>query len=317
MIRNLKKMNQEEFARDLNLELNKKIHDGQTLQELYDCLISPVETTLDMYAPMRECTKTVRSNHLWFDHDAKKLKLQRRIAEKCWLKSRTTADRTHYMHINKCHLKHLYQRTHYINMQLESSNNKSQMLIKILQQLTKGQHDNPLPDSSSREELANKFAVFFITKVKKIRSQFQHSNLYTPPSWNCANLTQFRPIREEETLDILKSMKKTTCHIGPCNIYFLIEFKEVLLSAWTKIINTSLLNGSFLQPWNKAVVRPLIKSSNLDREFKNYWPISNLSFISKSIQKAAFLSTYFWGSECITYLPKYLPQNTIQQKLQY
>ena len=38
------KINQEEFARNLNLELNKKIHDGQTLQELYDGLISPIET---------------------------------------------------------------------------------------------------------------------------------------------------------------------------------------------------------------------------------------------------------------------------------
>ena len=34
------------------------------------------------------------------------------------------------------------------------------MLFKILQQLTKGQQDNPLPDSSSHEELADKFADF-------------------------------------------------------------------------------------------------------------------------------------------------------------
>ena len=60
----------------------------------------------------------------------------------------------------------------YINTQLELSNNKSQMVLKILPQLTKGQHANPLPDSSSQEELANKFADFFINKIKKIRSQF-------------------------------------------------------------------------------------------------------------------------------------------------
>ena len=90
-------------------------------------------------------------------------------------------------------------------------------------------------------------------------------------------------------------MKKTTCVIDPCNVHFLMEFKENLLSTWTKIINTSLLNGSFLQPWKKAVVRPLIKSSKLDREFKNYWPITNVSFISKSIEKAVLLqlSKYF------------------------
>ena len=88
--------------------------------------------------------------------------------------------------------------------------------------------------------------------------------------------------------------RKTTCDIDPCNINFVMEFKEVLLCTWTNIINTSLLNGSFLQPWKKAVIRPLIKSSKLDREFRNYHPISNLSFISKSIEKASLLqlSTY-------------------------
>ena len=80
------------------------------------------------------------------------------------------------------------------------------MLFKILQQLMKGQQDNPLPDSSSQEELVNIFADFVINKIMKIRSQFQHLNLYTPPSRNCANLNQFRPISQEETLEILNSM---------------------------------------------------------------------------------------------------------------
>ena len=201
----------EKHYQDISIQQNEKSTQG--LQELYDGFISSIDTTLDMHAPMRECTKTVRSNHPWFDHDAKKLKLQRRLAEKCRLKSRTTADRTHYMHINKCYLRHLYQsKKSYFNTQLESSNNKSQMLFKIFQQLTKEQHDNPLPDGSSQKELSNKFADFFINKIKKIGSQFQHSNLYTPPSQNCAFLTQFRPISKEETLEILNSMKKT-CHI--------------------------------------------------------------------------------------------------------
>ena len=67
MIRNLKKINQEEFARDPDLELNKNAHDRQPLQELYDGFISSIETTLDKHALMRECIKTVRSNQPWFD----------------------------------------------------------------------------------------------------------------------------------------------------------------------------------------------------------------------------------------------------------
>ena len=75
VVTNLKKINQEEFARDLNLPINKNMHDGQSLQELNDGFISSIETTLDMHAPKRECSKTVKSNHQWFDHDAKRLKL--------------------------------------------------------------------------------------------------------------------------------------------------------------------------------------------------------------------------------------------------
>ena len=175
------------------------------------------------------------------------------------------------MHINNCYLRHLYQsKKSYINTQLESNNNNSQMLFRILNQLTKGQHDSPLPDCSSYEDLANKFADFFIEKIEKIRSQFQQSRPYTPPSWKCKNMTQFRPMSEEEILKILNNMKKTTCNVDPCNMNFLMEFREVLLGTWAKIINKLLLSGHFLQSWKKAIIRPLTKSSKLHREFKNY-----------------------------------------------
>ena len=54
-------------------------------------------------------------------------------------------------------------------------------------------YDNSLPGCSSHEEFAKKFADFFMNKTEIIRSQFEQSNLYTPPSQNCANLTQFQP----------------------------------------------------------------------------------------------------------------------------
>ena len=52
----------------------------------------------------------------------------------------------------------------------------------------------------------------------------------------------------------------------------------------------------FASNWKEAIVLPLIKKSNLDRNIlKNYRPISNLSFISKLTEKAALsqLCPYF------------------------
>ena len=131
----------------------------------------------------------------------KKLKLQRRLAEKHWLKSRTAADKIHYMHINKCYLRHLYQsKKSYINKTARMLQQQFTNAVRILNQLTKGQHDNPLPDFSSCEDLANKIADFFIGKIEKIGSQFHQARSYTPPSRKCKNMTQFRPMSEEEIL---------------------------------------------------------------------------------------------------------------------
>ena len=71
-----------------------------------------------------------------------------------------------------------------------------------------------------------------------------------------------QPMSEEEILKILNNMKKTTCDVDPCNMNFLMEFRDVLLGTWTKIINKSLLSGHFLQFWKKAIIRPLINPPN-------------------------------------------------------
>ena len=56
-----------------------------------------------------------------------------------------------------------------------------------------------------------------------------------------------------------------------------------------QIINTSLQTGKFPRSLKTAVVKPLIKTSNLDRSvISNYRPISNLPFIGKIIEKTVF-----------------------------
>ena len=63
-------------------------------------------------------------------------------------------------------------------------------------------------------------------------------------------------------------MKPTTCIIDPCNTRFLLRFKETILDAVTIIVNQSLTTGEFLDDWKMAMVRTLIKSTNLDTELK-------------------------------------------------
>ena len=157
-----------------------------------------------------------------------------------------------------------------------------------------------------------------MNKIEIIRSQFKQSNLYTPPSQKCANLTQFRPISDEKTLKILNSMKKTMCDVYFCKINFFMAFTGVLFRTWTKIIKKSLLNGSFLQSLKKAVMRMLIKYCELYREFKNYQPIINFHSSPNELQRLSSSKSPH-SLKIKTYcLPTRVPStNTIQQKQWY
>ena len=64
------------------------------------------------------------------------------------------------------------------------------------------------------------------------------------------------------------------------------EFPDILSTPITKIVNYSIKEGSFPNCFKMAYVTPLQKKLSLDRNIlKNYRPVSNLSFISKLIEK--------------------------------
>ena len=55
-----------------------------------------------------------KDHNPWFDKDAQKLKTQRRLAEKRWIKSKQHEDLIEYKHINSIYKKHLHhsKKTH-------------------------------------------------------------------------------------------------------------------------------------------------------------------------------------------------------------
>jgi hypothetical protein len=61
---------------------------------------------------------------------------------------------------------------------------------------------------------------------------------------------------------------------------------DILVTPVTSIVNLSLSDGCFPTSFKNANVSPLLKKNNLAKnEMKNYRPVSNLSFISKILEK--------------------------------
>ena len=84
---------------------------------------------------------------------------------------------------------------------------------------------------------------------------------------------------------ILSSSSKS-CDLDPIPTSVLTTCLDILVTPITDIITISMETSTFPQKFKKAHVRPLLKKTCLPKnELKNYRLVSNLSFISKILEK--------------------------------
>ena len=83
----------------------------------------------------------------------------------------------------------------------------------------------------------------------------------------------------------MKSASKS-CDLDPSPTNILKALMDILIKPITTIINLSLQSGTFPLLFKEAHVTPLLKKSSLPvNNLKYYRPVSNLSLISKIIEK--------------------------------
>ena len=80
-----------------------------------------------------------------------------------------------------------------------------------------------------------------------------------------------------------------SCSLDRIATFLIHEFVDLLLPFITKMVNTSLAQGRLPRPTSQkhAIVTPLLKKPGLDTsDMGNYRPVSNLSFMSKLVERA-------------------------------
>ena len=99
--------------------------------------------------------------------------------------------------------------------------------------------------------------------------------------------------------------------LDPMPTSLLLDCLDVLPLSMTDIINDSPVSGVFPTFYKSAIVKPLLKKSTLDpNDMKNYRPVSNLSFMSKILEKevAYQLLSHLhvqWFPGCTSSRPQY------------
>ena len=81
-------------------------------------------------------------------------------------------------------------------------------LYSLVYQLTGKEKENPLPERESDEDLANKFADYFMNKIPTICDSLKECEKFHPVLNNDKDtLAQFEPMSEEEVREIINSMQ--------------------------------------------------------------------------------------------------------------
>ena len=150
-----------------------------------------------------------------------------------------------------------------------------------------------LPWHDCAQSLANTFVNCFDDKIELIRNNLEiplHSSTDQVPdsvSIFCGvSFEQFNAVSEADIQQIISSPPTKSCVLDLIPTWLLKQCQDQLTPVLTTIVNTSLSCAEFPTELKKAFLTPLIEKIILDCEmFKNYRPVSNLSFISKLVKR--------------------------------
>ena len=262
-----------------------------TLVQAYNANLA---TTLENHAPATDKTIIVRPNTAWYNAEVRHLKVIKRRLERKWLKTKSGSDWCKYR--EQCALLSSAineSKVQFYSQRIIDSEHDMKKLFQTSKCLLGNKTKIVLPDHQSADSLCEDFNNFFLSKVIKIRNTITgncsiEDMQYVKDTYlqTQSKLSNFEPATEKEVKKIIMNSPSTSCSQDPIPTSLLKEHLDVLLPIITKIVNSSLDKGIFPDCLKHANITPLIKKENLDKnDMKNYRPVSNLSFLSKVIER--------------------------------
>ena len=270
------------------------------LVNLYNTTLSEI---LDCHAPL--VTKTIKVRPLvpWYDDDIKDARRERRRAERRWRRTRNSSDLTNFKAKKNyaTYLMNVARKRFYTDFINENSSNQRD-LFNATRKLLKQENEVLFPPLKDKLQLANEMGDFFVKKICDIHSKLDKmtevlpsndsDSLANPSKTAAVTMETFSQLTECNVRDLVLSSAKKTCMLDPIPTPLVVNCLDVLLPVLTKIINTSIMTGQFVDGWKCALVNPILKKAGLDLLYKNYRPISNLQYVSKLTERAVNNQTH-------------------------
>ena len=278
--------------------------------KLYNTIL---EEILDKLAPIEEKVVSESSKPPWFTQECYDALHKRRRAERKYKSAYKKALKQKQKNKPVCYekvqmaeklfiaeirfAKTVFNRTRreFFQQRLEAAAGNHAAVYQILNHLL-GKEKTPtqLPSTDDPDGLPDRMIDFFTSKIEAIYEKIQLDPDFTadlpeltpPLEAELPKFAKFQPVSDAMLAATVRAMNKKHCTLDPMPTSFVNDAFPALIPIVSKIVNTSLTKGEVPDSLKSAVIRPSYKNSDLDPdELNSYRPISNLSFISKVLEK--------------------------------
>ena len=129
---------------------------------------------------------------------------------------------------------------------------------------------------------------FFDNKVADVRKDTDDAS---PPSYSSraptTTLDSFQPLTAETVMKLIESAPPKQYEVDPWPTWLLKDCAEDITPFITQLFQLSIASGLVPHILKDAYITPIIKKPQLDKtNITNYMTISNLSVISKLLERA-------------------------------
>ena len=287
-IREIKAINITAFKDDVKVFVE---HHGQNITA--EILDGGLRNILDKHAPAIE-KRVPDKNDPWIPPIADELRQAKQLRRRAERRQKKTGLNIDYQILKNRQAEVVNiidtAREKYLSQKIENSIDSKSFYHSTNQILGKT-NQTIFPNDIPKDKLPETFSNFFNEKIETIRQKLdeektKHNPLYADSSYSDSCFSSFHPVTQEEVKRIISKSSKKSCFLDPIPTSLLIECIDEILPAITCIINDSLQSGHVPDIYKNALVTPLIKKQSLDQNvLKNYRPISNLSFLSKILER--------------------------------
>ena len=261
---------------------------SSSVDELFAIYNNVLTNLIDKHAPRYTRKRKHRILSPWFDDECRQMKRSVRRLERRYRKSKCAPDRLDWIKkLQESASLYRNKESQYWSSRISANASDPRRLWRDLDELMRKQDEAPVLTPSEASQRAEEFKNFFDNKVSSIRLETKDAS---PVTFQCSSdqkkFTCFSPVNADQVANLIVMASNKHCSLDPVPTSIAKDCSSLLAPFISEIFNRSLEEGHLPIDQKVAYVRPHLKKHGLDSaDTKNYRPVSNLSFLSKLLEK--------------------------------